>query len=166
MEGTHEPIIDRELWDHVQAVLAQRAKPFSGGSVGLFAREVRCASCGYIMRFSKKHGRHYLRCSNRHVAKDACTGSFISVEKLERAVIDELKRFSAEYLDKDELERQIRLCDGLQAQKDRLSDDLVSYEKKISEYSKGLRELYLDKVRGVITEPDYLALSRDQISAN
>ena len=161
VEGTHEPVIDRELWDHVQAILAQRAKPFSGGCVGLFARKVRCVNCGYTMRSSKNHGRYYLRCPNRHVAKDACTGSFISTEKLERIVLDELNRLSAEYLDKDELARQIRFCDGLQAQKNRLLGDLASYEKEISEYSKGIRELYLDKVKGIVTEQDYLELSRD-----
>ena len=29
------------------------------------------------------------------------------------------------------------------------------------EYIKGIRELYLDKVKGVITEQDYLQLSKD-----
>ncbi len=28
VEGTHEPIIDRELWDRVQALVAQKAKTF------------------------------------------------------------------------------------------------------------------------------------------
>ena len=160
-EGTHEPIIDRDLWDRVQVILAQRAKPFSGGTIGLFARKVRCANCGYTMRSSKNHGRRYLQCSNRHVAKDACIGSFISVEKLEQIVIDELNRLSAEYLDKDELERHIQFCDSLQTQKNRLVSDLSAYEKKILEYSKGIRELYLDKVKGIIKEQDYLELSRD-----
>ena len=159
--GTHEPIIDRELWDRVQAILAQRTKPFSGGSIGLFARKVRCANCGYTMRSTKNHGRHYLQCSNRHVAKDACIGSFISVEMLEQMVIEELNRLSAEYLDKDELERHIQFCDSLQSQKSRLMGDLTVYEKKIAEYSKGIRELYLDKVKGIITEQDYLELSQD-----
>ena len=161
VEGTHEPIIDRELWDQVQAILAQRAKPFSGGSIGLFARKVRCANCGYTMRSSKNRGRHYLQCSNRHVAKDACIGSFISVEKLEKIVIEELNRLSAEYLDKDELEQHIQFSDSLQTQKNRLMSDLSTYKKKISEYSKGIRELYLDKVKGIVTEQDYLELSRD-----
>ena len=161
VEGTHEPIIDRELWDRVQAILVQRAKPFSGGSIGLFARKVRCANCGYTMRSSKTHGRHYLQCSNRHVAKDACIGSFISVEMLEQMVIEELNRLSAEYLDKDELKRNIQFYDGFQIQKNRLTSDLSAYEKKIAEYSKGIRELYLDKVKGIITEQDHLKLSRD-----
>ncbi len=161
VEGTHEAIIDRELWDRVQNIITQRAKPFDVGTVGLFARKVRCANCGCTMRSSKNRGRHYLRCSSRYVAKDACTGSFISVEKLEKIVINELNRLSAEYLDQDELERNLQLCDDLQAQEGHLKDRLTSYKKKTEEYAKGLRELYLDKVKGIITEQDYMEMSRD-----
>lgn len=159
--GTHEPIIDRDLWDRVQAILAQRAKPFSGGSIGLFARKARCANCGYTMRSSKNRGRHYLQCSNRHVAKDACIGSFISVEKLEQIVIHELNRLSAEYLNKDELERGIEFANGLQTQKARLQENLAVYEKRVAEYAKGFRELYMDKVCGVISEGDFMEMSKE-----
>lgn len=31
VEGTHEPIIDRELWDRVQSMVAEKAKPFTVG---------------------------------------------------------------------------------------------------------------------------------------
>lgn len=161
VEGTHEPIIDRALWDRVQSLIAQRAKPFGGGSIGLFARKVRCANCGYTMRSTKNRGRHYLQCSNRHVAKDACIGSFISVEKLERIVIDELNRLSAEYLNKDELERNLEFCNDLKSQQKRLQDSLTAYQKKIGEYAKGIRDLYLDKVKGLISEQDYVEMSKD-----
>lgn len=161
VEGTHEPIIDRGLWERVQKILAQRAKPFSGGSIGLFSGKVRCAHCGYTMRSTKSRGRRYLQCSNRHVAKDACIGSFISVEALEQAVLGELNRLSAMYLDKDELERNILPRDDPNAQKRRLQKDLSRYEQKRSEYAKGIRALYMDKVKGVITEGDYGEMSRD-----
>ena len=161
VEGTHEPIIDRELWDKVQAMIAQRVKPFDTGTIGLFARKARCANCGYTMRSSKNRGKHYLQCSNRHVARDACIGSFISVDKLEQMVIAELNRLAAEYLDKDELEQNIAFCDNLQGQKKRLLADLSAYEKKIAEYSKGIRELYMDKVKGLISESDFVELSKD-----
>ena len=105
VEGTHEAIIDRELWDKVQSLIEQNAKPFSVGTIGLFAQKTRCMYCGYTMRSNKQtDGRRYLQCSNRHVSKDACIGSFISVPKLEQAVIKELNRMSMAYLDKDELE--------------------------------------------------------------
>lgn len=161
VEGTHEPIIDPPLWNRVQAMIAERAKPFDCGTVGLFARKARCANCGYTMRSTKNRGRHYLQCSNRHVAKDACIGSFISVEKLERMVIDELNRLAAEYLDKDELERNIEFCENLQGQKKQLLDTLAVYEKRIAEYTKGLRDLYMDKVKGLLNESDFSALSKE-----
>ncbi|MDF2655307.1 MAG: Site-specific recombinase, invertase Pin s [Bacillota bacterium] len=161
VEGTHEPIVDRELWDRVQALVSQRAKPFVIGTIGLFARKARCANCGYIMRSSKNRGKHYLQCSNRHVAKDACIGSFISVDALEQAVIAEMNRLAEEYLDKDELEQNIEICGNLQTQKFRIQSDIIVYEKKIAEYAKGLRELYLDKVKGLISESDFVELSKD-----
>ncbi len=161
VEGTHEAIIDRSLWNRVQSMIAQRAKPFDCGTVGLFARKAICANCGYTMRSSKNHGRHYLQCSNRHVAKDACIGSFISVEKLERMVIDELNRLAAAYLDKDELERNIEFCETLQGQKKQLLDTLSAYEKRIAEYTKGLRDLYMDKVKGLLNDSDFSALSKE-----
>lgn len=164
VEGTHEPIIDRESWDRVQALLAQKAKPFSSGEIGLFARKARCAYCGYTLRtnkFSPKNkGRRYLQCPTRFVAKDACPGGFISVERLERMVIDELNALSAEYLDKDELEQKIEVFNSLQSQKDKLASELAAYGKKINEYSKGLRDLYMDKVKGLISEADYADMSQ------
>ena len=165
VEGTHEPIIDRELWDKVQTLVAQRAKPFAVGTIGLFAKKARCAYCGYTMRSSKtspqRGGKHYLQCPNRHVSKDACVGSFISVDRLERMVLDEIIKLSAEYLDRDELEQNIEFCDNLQGQKKRLLSDLSTYRKKVEELSKGIRELYLDKVKGLISESDYVEMSRD-----
>lgn len=161
VEGTHEPIIDRELWDRVQAMVAERAKPFSTGNIGLFAKKVRCVNCGYILRSSKSHGQHFLQCANKHVAKDACEGAFISVNKLEKMVLDELKRLSQEYLDKDELEQNIEFCSNLQAQKEKLNAEIAAYTKKIEEYTKGIRDIYMDKVKGLITDDDFVEMSRD-----
>lgn len=168
VEGTHEPIIDRELWDKVQTLIQQRIKPFDTGTIGLFAQKARCAHCGYVMRSSKsapqRGSKHYLKCSCRHVAKDACIGSFISVDRLEKLVIEELNCLATEYLDKDELEQNIELCNNLQEQRQRLISDISIYEKKIAEYTRGIRELYLDKVKGLITESDYIEMSEEFVS--
>lgn len=162
VEGTHEPIIERELWDRVQSMVAEKAKPFTVGTVGLFARKARCMNCGYTMRSSKtSDGRRYLKCSCRHISKDSCIGSFISIPKLEKAVIDELNCLSGEYLNKDELEQKVQFNNNLQEQKESLESEISIYEKKITEYTKGIRELYLDKVKGILSESDYLDLSKD-----
>lgn len=161
VEGTHEPIIDRTLWERTQAQIAQKARPFSTGRVGLFARKVRCAHCGCVMRSGKSRGRRYLQCASRRLAKDACIGAFISVEKLEQAVLAELNRLTDMYLDRDVLERSIAFRGNFTIQKARLEHELTSYRKKIEEYEKGLRELYLDKVREVVNEEEFSVLSKE-----
>lgn len=88
----------------------------------------------------------------------------ISVDRLEKMVIAEIKKLAAEYLDRDELEQKIEFCDTLKGQKKRLTADLHAYERKAAEYSKGIRELYLDKVKGLLSENDYVEMSRDFVS--
>ncbi|MBE6584728.1 MAG: DUF4368 domain-containing protein [Ruminococcaceae bacterium] len=161
VEGTHEPIIDRALWDRVQKMIAERAKPFKVGTIGLFAKKVRCASCGYVMRSSKSGGRHFLQCPNRHYAKGACEGAFISVDRLERMVIAELRRLNAEYLNMDELECKVQFNAELLTQKQEIEAEIATYQGKINQFSKGVRDLYLDKVKGLICEADFIELSKD-----
>ena len=48
-------------------------------------------------------------------------------------------------------------CKG---KKKRLLSDLTVYQKKVDEYSKGIRELYMDKVKGLISESDYVDMSK------
>lgn len=115
------------------------------------------------MGSGKKGDRRYLHCTTHHFSKDYCEGAFISVDRLERMVIAEINRLSEEYLDKDELERSIEFGTHLKEQKERLIVDNSIYRKKIEEYSKGIRELYMDKVKGLISDGDYTEMSKDFI---
>ncbi len=159
VEGTHEPIISREMWERVQALIRQRSKPWGGGSIGLFAGKAFCAHCGYALRSCKNRGVHYLRCGSRHVARDACVGAFIQVNRLEQLVLGELRRLSDAWLDAGELAQGIAPAGDQQAQRDRLLKSISSYDRRIGEYARGVRELYMDKVRGVLTEADYAEMS-------
>ncbi len=161
VEGTHEAIIDRDLWDTVQGMIAEKTKPFITGNIGIFAKKVKCGYCGYTLRSTKTRDEHFLTCSNRHISKDSCDGTFISVKRLEKMVIEELNRLSQEYLNKDELEQRIELCNNFQLQKDKLISDIDTYNKKIEEYSKGIRDIYMDKVRGIVTESDFVDMSKN-----
>lgn len=161
VEHTHEPIIDRDLWNRVQILLSEKAKPFTKGEIGLFAGKTRCLYCGYVLRSRKNHGRHYLQCPNRHVAKDACTGSFIAVDTLEQIVLGELNRLSAEYLDEDELERGLTVNDTLSDQRAKAQRGMDAYRRKADAYTKGIQNLYLDKVKGILSEDDFVQFSKD-----
>ena len=161
VEGTHEPIIERDLWDRVQNLIKQRAKPFKAGKIGLFAKKARCMNCGYTLRSVKNHGYYYLQCANKYVSKDSCVGSFIAVKKLEKTVITELNKLIQEYLDRDEIEQKVEFNNNLNKEKIKLETDNMSYKKKVGEYTNGIQELYLDKVKGIISESEYIEFSKN-----
>ncbi len=160
VKGTHEPIIDRELWDTVQWMVHSKAKPFAGGEIGVFAKKARCAYCGYTLRTHKAHGMYYLECPNHNVAQDACIGTFVPVRKVEQAVLSELKRLSDAYLDKDAVTQKVEFQNDIRQKKKQVAEQLDAYQKRLSEYSKGLRDLYMDKVRGFLTEQDFTEMSK------
>lgn len=159
--GTHEPIIELELWNTVQNSIKQRNKPFEIGTVGLFAGKARCINCGYTMRSSKTKGVNYLKCATKHIAKDSCIGSFISVSKLEKLVIDEINRLSSELLDKNTLEQNIHFYKDFEKEKSQIIAEIKVYQKKIDEYSKCIKQLYIDKVKEIISESDYVSFSNE-----
>ncbi len=161
VESTHDPIIDLELWNEVQSKVNANFKPFTTGKVGLFARKVMCMNCGYTMRSCKNHGYFYLKCGTKHTAKDACIGSFISVKLLSETVISQLNKLIAEYLNKDDLEQKISFESNLASKKDKLIKAINAYEKKVDAFSKGIKSLYFDKVKGIISDDDFLEFSKD-----
>ncbi len=161
VEGTHEPIIDRELWDRVQTMVRQKTKPFTVGTIGLFAKKARCSECGYVMRSQKNRGKHYLQCSTKYTSKEACEGAFISVSVLEKTVLAELRKLTAEYLDKGELEEKIQFNDRMEERRNQIEIDLEFYQKKAAECRNGIKSLYLDKVKGLITDDEFMEFSKD-----
>lgn len=155
VEGTHEPVIDRELWDRVQTLLSRRSKPFSSGTAGIFSGKTRCLYCGYRLRSSKSRGRHYLQCPTRHASKKSCPGAFISTEKLEEIVRGELVKLSGKYLDIDRLEHEIKPPETCPGDREFLKAVISSQLKKASECTEAIRELYIDKTKGLVSHRDY-----------
>lgn len=161
VEGTHEAIIERDLWDRVQAMLAKRTKPFSTGEIGLFTGKARCACCGCALRSSKNGEKRYFQCANRHISKSSCSGAFISVERLERTVLDELKRLTQKYLDADLLEAGIDFCADFEKERGKLLSDISSYQKKQREISACIKKLYTDRIGGILSESEFTDILKD-----
>lgn len=162
VENTHEPIIDHDLWNRVQALIKEKSKPFSNGKIGIFARKVKCMYCGYTLH-STKHadGRHYLQCPTRHVSKEACEGSMISMNVLEKIVLKELHELSSKYIDETYIAEHTEF-NGRISEQIAMKEDLISeYRRKSLECSEGIKNLYLDKVKGIIKEDIFIDLTKD-----
>ncbi len=162
VENTHEPIIDIETWNKAQELIRQRAKPFNTGNIGIFARKVKCMKCGYIMR-SKKHrdGTHYLTCATRYTSVEACDGAMIAVKTLEKIILEELHKLNTQYLDVELIEQKADFNTRTHKQIKLFSMQISEYENNFSECSEQVKMLYKDKLKGIITEDEFIDLSRE-----
>ena len=111
------------------------------------------------MPSSYSDGRRYLRCPSRYISKEACEGSFISVLSLEQAVTAQLKQLSAQYLNQGKIEKEIVSSRDDSAEQKRLEKDIAACKKKASEYEEGIQNLYLDKVKSLISENQFIEFS-------
>lgn len=160
VKGTHEPIIDIDLWNSVQSKINSNFKPFSDGKIGVFARKCRCKNCGYILKTSKSHDDRYLRCPTRYVDKDRCEGSFISEKVLKRTVLAELNKLITQYVNADELEENI-IIKQLNNEKDQLKKEITQYQANVNKYGKALKDLFMQKVNEVITQDEFVLLNKE-----
>lgn len=156
VENTHEPIIDRELWDKVQMMLNQRAKPMCTGEISIWANKIRCLYCGYGMRVIKNRDYRYFRCSSRYFDQMACPGGIIPQRFLEEAVLKELNFIIDSFFDEEEAEKNLSVNSRSEAEEKRLQKERTDTRKQIHDLENAVKTTYLDKVKGIISEQEFL----------
>lgn len=155
VEGTHEAIISRELWNKVQGMLQERTKPMCTGETGVFAGKTRCMYCGYTLSSCKNREYRYLRCTSKHYSNSSCIGTNIPQRFLEQVVLDELNTIIEKYFDESSAEARIVLNQDINNKKRSLQKELAACQGKITDLKKALQNIYVDKVKGIITEKEY-----------
>lgn len=161
VEGTHDAIIDHDLWLRVQTILAKKFKPFSTGQIGIFAGKVKCMYCGGTMRSVKKKEHRYLQCPTKYLSTKACTGAFIAVDKLTKIVLHEINSLSTRYIDVNELVSSIETQMFPCAQNQPLIPALAAYRRKLNDYKNGLRKMYMDKINHILTEEEFTEFAKE-----
>lgn len=161
VENTHQPIIERELWNKVQDIISIRAKAGWQGEVGMFARKAKCMYCGYTMESCRADHRRYLRCSSKFLSSNSCEGGFISENELKETVLAELQSIMEEYLDIDTAADSIRISDTAKSRRERLKKEIANHKKILDNLNSTIKMLYMDRVSGVITPEEFTKLSGD-----
>lgn len=164
VENTHEPIIDRQVWDMAQQILASKVKPsFENSSANIFSRKVFCSECGRTMRMSKggpsNKNRRYLRCSTRYYAPDECAGVTISYDKLYDLVFSEFRELISQMADEDKVSSYTTIRDKSREMLEYYQSEYTKTQTAIEENTKYLKNLYIDKVKGVVDDETYTGLS-------
>lgn len=168
---THEPLIDRELWNRVQKKLItkHRVHETKKNTVGLFAGILKCSDCGSSLAYTNKHLKNsdkgVYRCSryNNNGGK-ACTPHYIDEEDICAFVLHDIR--SHALLANEEKEALAKRL--LSSMKKTHSSETHSIRAKIREtenrlsiISSTLKNLYVDKCTGKIPESVFFSLMND-----
>lgn len=164
VEGTHEPIIEKDTFYQAQALFNKNIrKSPTKSEVDLFSGLVRCADCHRIMnKKTNQHSYgtyHYYRCATaRKMKKSACGNHTIRIDKMQHTVMVTIQKM---------VELAVQMSEALSKinrdpQRVKESDHLwQSLETLTSQREKEYRmqlDLYPDWKSGVITQQEYLAL--------
>ena len=165
VENTHEPIIDRQTWDMAQQILASKVKPtFESRETNIFSRKVFCSECGRAVRMSKggpaNNHRRYLRCSTKYYAPEECVGVNISYDKLYELVFTEFKKLISQMVNEDKVSSYTTIRDKSREMLEYYQSEYIKTQNAIEENTRCLKNLYIDKVKGIVDNNTYAELSQ------
>ena len=172
-KGTHEAIIDEESFNAVQNIL-KKNKSFKGTKHDyLFKGLLYCAECGARLNITysnyalKKYGeyRYTTICySYSRLYSDICTRHSNSIPELEEVLIKHIKEVCSRYINEnlqDELISMAKKQRQLELKQISNEKRLKTLEQKIADIGLYIKNLYMDKVKGVVSENDYISLVAD-----
>lgn len=160
--NAHEAIIDDDTWNLTRRIWERKTKPcyVSGGKgINVFAGKVVCMHCGYNLCTGYNRGKRFFRCATRKFDKNSCEGVTVFESTLKAKVLDEFKKYLGEYLNEKVVEDGVTLNDNTESKLNRLQKSLSDIDKKSEECDNCAKNLYLDKLKGTITEEMFMSLS-------
>lgn len=171
--GTHETIIDEESFNAVQNIL-KKNKSFKGTKHDyLFKGLLFCSECGARLNVTysnyalKRYGeyRYTTICySYSRLYSDICTRHSNSIPELEEVLIKHIKEVCSRYINENlqnELISMAKKQKQFELKQITNEKKLETLEQKISDIGLYIKNLYMDKVKGVVSENDYVSLVAD-----
>jgi len=167
VKNTHQPIVDKEIFDKVQSLFGKNIrKSPKTKSVDLFSGIVRCAECGRIM--NKKTNTHdygtynYYRCvTNRKMKSTVCKNHTIRIDKLEKAVLIYLRKLIYFAVKLDDIVNAINNSPQRRTEYSEFENTLKMYYEECAKYERMIVDLYPDWKSGIITKDEYVTLKKE-----
>jgi DNA invertase Pin-like site-specific DNA recombinase len=163
VENTHEPVISRENFAQVQALLKRdtRTAP-NEKNLYLFSGFLRCADCGKAMTRSVVRGNVYYYCRTyKDQSKTACSKHTIKHEHLEQAVLYAIRQQVYIAVSYSDIISQINVAPLQKSQSIRINELIAAKEKELSKISRYKQSIYQDWKDGEITHKDYRHMKED-----
>jgi site-specific DNA recombinase len=169
IENNHEAIIERSTFEQVQRMLEAK-RTVSGDTKGngkfkahCLAGKVKCPDCGSSLIKTGGGGSQdgrYLRCQLASKTRNRfCTPHSIRFNILRDLIAGEIRELFNSVLNADKvscLEENLRAISDVQDGLETRKKERNSINRTLQDNKEALSSLYMDKVKGVITEAEYL----------
>lgn len=166
VDNTHEPIIDKDTFEKVQCIIEKRGTNTKLKYDYLLRGLLYCYHCKrklqiVLKKNSKRNAKShpYITCSD---AKErGCYPLNMNYERFENHIIYIVKKICQIYADKEIFYRvyekyQNKTLDIREGYKKKIEQ----IDKAIFEINNNLDKMYMDKLRGVLQEEDYVRVSQ------
>lgn len=163
VENTHEPIIERHIYEKVQKLLKRDTRtPPLQNKLYLFSGFLRCADCGKSMSRSQVKGIVYYFCRTyKDQSKTACTKHSVKHNRLEAAVLYAIQQQVYLAVNYANTLEQVSTAPLQKSQFIRLEGLIEAKEKEHSKIMRYKQSIYQDWKDGEITHSDYRHMSED-----
>lgn len=164
--NTHEAIIDRKTFEKAKLLRSGKERHTRFTEPALFEHIAYCPDCGKVMYIRRSHGgsnSHYLCSGYAKQIKD-CTAHYISASKLEQIVFEKIKKLIsiAEYdfvKLKSSISKQILSSNAKRLMQ--IEKELIKTSANLEEMQATLSSLYMDKLKGNVTQDVFNLLSEE-----
>lgn len=174
IENNHEPIISKDIFEKTQKILKMRRKTCKTTAgkkfePHLFSGRIFCVDCNSTMAKTSGRlagGHDYFVCQLAKKSKlTQCTRHSIRYNKVEEAVDTFIKQLMSEMIaygdNKEYIRNKFVLNDNKKKKLITTKNQLEKVCKKISEINETITNLYTDKVKGVLTENEFIMLKNN-----
>jgi len=155
-DGTHEPLIDKDLFDRAQDVLfGRRGKVRQQKHAWAFQGMVDCGHCGCTMTAEIKKGRYvYYHCTGH---KGKCPEKYVREEELSRQFGEALSKIR---FDEEVLEWILTALRESHKDEKKYRDEMIArLQQQYSKIQSRLDAMYEDKLDGVISAEMFMRKS-------
>ena len=166
VENTHEPIIDRQLWDKVQKLLTKKHRDIDlETNKNIFAGFIKCGDCGRAMmknfwRRADGSKSYSFYCGTyKRSGKDYCTPHTLPFQVLNDIVLGDLKQIIRNVENLQELVKS----QSFTATKIRKSTDieLTKLKAELERVKKLKKSIYEDYKDELISKEEFLSYRED-----
>jgi len=159
-EATHEGIISVEDFENAQILLDKKANNYAKSKQRnrLLNGLLFCKECGGKMTYRGSERRYYLLClAYSRFGLKVCHSNALPEDLVERYVLNELRSIAKQTLKDDFCER----FSGMQPQEQTSNGEEIKQVKvKLDDTRRIIKNLYVDKLKGIIDEGILLEVSR------